>query len=570
MEKGKKGGVGSLSLTGRQRRQFIKRAALTAAGSTAAASMLDSFIGPRSQARAQAVLNWPVHSPPYVSIAPGVGGYGLNTTAGSGRHVSPPNPSIFFVNSLSNANSGGAAPASYGPNTFIGTLEFAIRHAASPKKIYLITSGYVIEGRALPIQTGTPPRPGFVSIIGQTAPAPGMFMRGTRLQVNGASNVHISHVRLYMGDDPLPGGYTVTLPNGQVVDAGDNRDCLNSGFTGGVTTNIVFENCEFAFGIDELVDLFYPHTGASFLQCAFLDPLHDSVIEHTDDPEHTDHGFGPIIGGGNDVQSDLITIYRCLFAHMTGRAPLSTCQRMTMANNVFYNVGADAIRMRNGGAAAPPPQPQYLNALYNLFIRGPNSGTNLIAVRANADLPAASRIYVAGNGAKGGWTASSQSAFVNGPAGFISSSLLTNAYPGSWGSGLSGVLQWVANPASPSNAEAHAIIDLIGRTVGAQPGLANRRGRMPIVLQQMHDRINGGSTQSQYIDTVAQAGGWEALGAQVTVDPLNPGTHWHAPFPTGANRNTPYTSGTFSDGKSRVGYTPLDEFDYEQKLYVMG
>jgi hypothetical protein len=568
MDKRNKGGSGSLNLTGRQRRQFIKRAALTAAGSTVAASMLDSFIGPQSAARAQAVLNWPVHSPPYLSIAPGVGGYGLNTTAGSGRHQSPPNPSIFFVNSLSNANSGALAPA-YGPNTYTGTLEFAVRHAASPKKIYLITSGYVIEGRPLPIQTGEPPRPGYVSIIGQTAPAPGMFIRGTRLSTNGASNVHISHVRLYMGDDPLPGGYTVRLPNGQVVDAGDNRDCLQSGYGGGVTSNMVFENCEFAFGIDELVDLYLSHATTSFLQCAFLDPLHDSVIEHTDDPEHTDHGFGPIIGGGSDVQSDTITIFRCLFANMTGRAPLSTCQRMTMANNVFYNVGADAIRMRNGEAAVQ--QPQYLNALYNLFIRGPNSGTNLIAVRANTDLPAASRCYVAGNAAKGGWTASSQPAFVrDGPPGFVSSSLLPDAYPVSWGSGLSGVLQWVANPAAATNAEAHAIIDLIGRTVGAQPGLANRKGRMPIVLQQMHDRINGGSTQSQYIDTVAQAGGWEALGSQVIVDPLNPGAHWHAPFPTGANRNTPYTSGTFSDGKSRVGYTPLDEFDYEQKLYVMG
>jgi hypothetical protein len=56
----------------------------------------------------------------------------------------------------------------------------------------------------------------------------------------------------------------------------------------------------------------------------------------------------------------------------------------------------------------------------------------------------------------------------------------------------------------------------------------------------------------------------------VIVDPLNPGSHWYAPFPTAANRNTPYTSGTFSDGKSRVGYTRLDEFDYEQKLHVMG
>jgi len=546
------------------RRQFVKQAMWTAAGSTAAAAMADSFLGSHSKAFAQTTLNWPVHSPPYVSIAPGVGGYGLNTTAGSGRHQTTPNPSIFFVNSLSNANSGAAAPAAYGPNTYFGTLEYAIRHAASPKKIYICVSGYAIEGRGLPIQTGTPPRPGYVSILGQFAPSPGLFIRGTRLDTNGASDVHVSHIRLYMGDDPLPGGYTVGG-----VDAADNRDCLSSGYAGGITSNLVFENCEFAFGIDELVDLWRTHATTSFFQCAFVDPLHRSDIPHTDDPPGTDHGFGPIIGGGSDQQSDTITIFRCLFAHMTSRTPLSSCQRSTMANNVFYNVGNDSIRLRKGTSASP--QPIYLNSLYNLFVRGPNSNSGLLAIRADTDLLAASRAYVAGNAAMGGWSAGSQSAFVNGgPPDYISESLLTNAIPSSWGGGLSGVLPWFANPTSPTTTEADAIIDLLTRTVGAQPGLANRKGRVPVVLQQLHDRIHGGSTSSQYIDRVADLGGWEALGTPVVVDPLSPGTHWHAPFPTGSNRNTPYTSGTFSDGKSRVGYTPLDEFDYEQKLYVMG
>jgi len=559
----KNAGSQALTLRGQQRRRFIKQSAYTAAASTATAALIDTIVNPRSRALAQSALNWPVHSPPYVSIAPGVGGYGLNTPAGSGRHQATPNPSIFFVNSLSNANSGG--PANYGPNTYAGTLEYAIRHAASPKKIYICVSGYLTEGRSLPIQTGTPPRPGYVSILGQFAPAPGLFIRGTRLDTNGASNVHVSHLRLYMGDDPLPGGYTVGG-----VDAGDGRDCLSSGYGGGVTSNLVFENCEFAFGIDELVDLYHPHATTSFFQCAFLDPLHDSDIDHTDDPPDTDHGFGPIIGGGDNTQPDTITIFRCLFAHMTARTPLSNCRRSTMANNVFYNVGNDGIRLIKGGLASP--EPLYLNSLYNLFVRGPDSRSALVAIRANTDIPAASRVYVAGNAAMGGWSAGSQSAFVSGgPSGYVSSSLLTEAIPGSWGSGLSGVLQWLSNPVSPSTAEAQAILDLLERTVGAQPGLANRKGRVPVVLQQIRDRITGGgSSASQYIDRVADLGGWEELGPSSAVDPLNPGTHWHAPFPTGSDRNVPYTSGTFSDGRSRIGYTPLDEFDYEQKLYVMG
>src|SRR5262245_35952320 len=88
---------GFLTPTGRGRRRFIKRSAWVAAGSTPAVAALDALLNARS-AKAQAVLDWPTHSPGYISIAPGVGGYGMNTVGGSGRHLTTPDTTLFIVN----------------------------------------------------------------------------------------------------------------------------------------------------------------------------------------------------------------------------------------------------------------------------------------------------------------------------------------------------------------------------------------------------------------------------------------------------------------------------------------
>jgi hypothetical protein len=55
------------------------------------------------------------------------------------------------------------------------------------------------------------------------------------------------------------------------------------------------------------------------------------------------------------------------------------------------------------------------------------------------------------------------------------------------------------------------------------------------------------------------------------VNPNNPGSHWVAKIISAAEgRDVPYTSGTFSNGLSRVGYSPLRVLAIEQHWLVGG
>jgi hypothetical protein len=503
-------------------------------------------------------LTWPAHVPGYVSLLPEVGGYGMNTVAGSGRHLGTPATTVILVNSLGTGNTG-AAVTGLGANVFAGTWEYAWRSNASPKVIIPIISGWVQIQSDITNQTGTAPRPGYVSYYGQFAPNPGLFLRGCNATINGASNVAVWHLRSYMGDDVTG------------VSAGA-RDCLSSGYGAGTTQSVILINCEFAWSVDELVDFFRSHNQISFVGCAFIEPLHISTIIHPEDGAGVDHGFGPIIGGsaGTD-QSSAVSLFRNLWAHTTGRNPMVSAQTFVHANNLHYNHGRPTVGAGSGVQiiATGAVEANFANILGNGFVRGPNNNTSLVAVSVTGSYPTGSAGYAFAN-AQFGWTApSSQNGFfTTAPTGYAAAAVQATAYPGSWGSGLGGVLQWASNPLAPTLTEWHNFVTLMEDTVGAQPRLrTSAYGRVQNVFDQIRNRLNGVTQTDQFVDTVTEAGGWFSV-PSVTVDPLNPGSEWHGPLPTGSDRDTPYTSGTFSDGKSRVGYTRLEEWAYEQHLYV--
>lgn len=504
-------------------------------------------------------LSWPVHSPGYISLLPGVGGYGMNTVAGSGRHLGTPATTVILVNSLATGNTGSAA-VGLGTNVFQGTWEYAWRHAASPKVIIPIVSGWVVIQDDITNQSGTAPRPGYVSYYGQCAPNPGLFLRGCNVTLNGADNVAVWHLRSYMGDDATG------------LSAGA-RDSLSSGYGSGTTQSVVLINCDFAWSVDELVDFFRSHSQISWIGCAFIEPLHISTIIHPEDGPGVDHGFGPIIGGDTgQAQCSSVSTFRNLWAHTTGRNPLVSSQTFVHANNLHYNHGrpgsgtGNAVQIIATGASAA----NYANIIGNAFIRGPNNNATMVGVSVTGTYPVGSAGYSNSN-AQFGWTApaNQNGFFTTSPTGYAAATLQSSAYPSTWGTGLTGVLQWAANPLSPTSAEWTAFVDLMEDTTGAQPRWrAAGIGRVGTVFNQIRDRLNGVSQTDQFVDTVTEAGGWFTV-SNVTIDPLNPGTHWHAALPTGSDRDTPYTSGEFSNGQSRVGYTRLEAWAYEQHLYVL-
>jgi hypothetical protein len=516
---------------------------------------------PTVNAGAEAGLEWPVHSPAYglgPTALPGHAGFGMDSQGGWGRHLSTPVTTVILVEP-GNGNSGGAITG-HGANVFRGTWDYAWRHVASPKVIIPLCSGFVAINNDPNSALGGD----YISYCGQFAPSPGLFLRATNPRLNGGSDCQIWHLRSYMGDDVISGFST------------EIRDCFahgNSGITDVVRN--VFINCEFAWSVDELADFSYTFDGVTMLYCAFIDPLHAPPnLPHTGDPVGTDHGFGPIIGG--EGQPVRLSIMRSLFAHTTGRNPLTSATRYTHANNLHYNHGRPVGVNADGNAIhwhSTNSLPMEANILGNVFVRGPNNRSNLVAAACQVSVASGSGCFLNFN-AQHGWAApASQNSFMtSSPSGFVQSTIRTNALPSHWGdSALTGLLRVAANPLAPTTAELNDFVDLIDDSVGAQPGYRSTTvGRVANVLSQIRARIAGtGSTTSQFIDTVAQAGGWFSV-PSVTVNPLNPGSAWHAALPTGADRDEVLTSGTLLNGSSAVGRTRLEAWALNQHYYVGG
>lgn len=514
-------------------------------------------------------LAWPAHSPGYIPVLPRHGGYGMDTPGGTGRNLATPATAVYLIDSLGTSNTGTARPE-LGANVFSGTFQYCWRANPTsggvplPKVIVPIVSGWVnsggTAGQSIPGQAGTVPTAGFFSYWGQFAPAPGLFLRGTRPAINGGGNVVIMHLRSYMGDDAAGLG------------AG-NRDAFYSGYAAGIAQNVVLLNCEFCWSVDEIIDFFRRHHLVTWAYNAFINPLHNSVIEHPGDPIDEDHGFGPIFGGAAEGQPGSFCMYRNLLAGITGRGPATNAQAVAIANNLYYNAGGrpnvgsgEAIDIWSQNTSLP----MIANVVGNGFIRGPNHGSSIIAMRVRSGAPAGTQGYLSDNVVHG-WTAASQASLLNsGVSGYQQGTLRSGAWPGSWGTEATGALHWAADPQNPTADEWAAYVDLHDEGCGAQPALrSSSYGRVANVFAQARARLAGGSTTNQFIDTVggtlAEGGddGWFSV-PNTAIDPTNPGAHWHAPLPTGAGRDTPYTTGTFSNGLSRVGRSPLEVWAIEE------
>jgi hypothetical protein len=132
------------------------------------------------------------------------------------------------------------------------------------------------------------------------------------------------------------------------------------------------------------------------------------------------------------------------------------------------------------------------------------------------------------------------------------------------------VLKPCAHPLNPTVQEGLDFAQLIRETVGCKP---RRRylykGGINTVMDQIDAAIRGLASESQWINTVEEAGGWPEM-PRVRVDPLAPGDEYHAPMPLGADRDEVLLSGCFSDGSSMVGYSRLRAWCIEQYFHEQG
>jgi len=401
-----------------------------------------------------------------VPVIPGAAGFGMETPAGRGG----------TVYKVTNLNASGT-----------GSLRACI-DATGARTCVFEVSGTIRLTADLAVRND------FLTIAGQTAPSPGIMIRGAALKIQ-ASEVLVQHLRIRAGDD-------ATGP------APSNRDSLKiEGSSTKTVRNIVIDHCSFSWAIDETVSVWGPHDNITFTNNIFAEPLNESIHPTDDGTGIEKHGFGVLLGS---AAGSSVTMSGNLFAHQVERNPLSRASELVFVNNLVYDRGTMDLDVQAEGGASSSN-----TVLNNMFIKGPSYSrdTSPIYIRTNGTLGlgAGSRVYQTGNVAQ-----NYVRELVNLTGGDVIAGLLgLGSYP-VWNSGLT-----VQNTAN------NVVHDRVLNNAGARP--VDRDAVDRRIVGQVRAR-NG-----QIINCVASngttrcaknAGGWPSL-AQNTrrlTLPANPNT----------------------------------------------
>jgi hypothetical protein len=503
--------------------------------------------------------SWPYQSTPYLSALPGVGGPGLDVSAGD-------KPSkLYFVTSTEQVKEGGPDPR--GPNCYSGTLWwcwYADQGEDFHKWVFPDVGGYCYVGRAF----NTPERPNF-DYVGHAAPGAGLFIQTGKMNCR-ASNSRIWHLPSWLGDLPSYDG-----PDSFKA---DQRDCLDSSSSENEISRVAFINCEARFAMDEAVQAWYDSLGISWIRGAVFDPLHIppdfAMPEGSHHEAGQDHGYGQLFGG----RSDYSLCMQSLYAHTTDRNPLVGAPNHAHINNLHYNHGrgyigrGEALNIDdNGDHNADADRSMQCNCVGCVTVKGPEQGDSLTLANV-MDVTPGSSGHGANNSCFGWPSPETQDGFFHSqPDDYLKPTLRRGAWPLGLGFNYDGTLKPCADPLKPTRQEGLAFTQLMRESVGCMP--ARRylyKGGVNHVLDQIDAAIRGVPfAGGQYVNTVEEAGGWPELPTG-TIDPANPTADYHAPLPLGADRDDVLLEGTFSDGSSKIGYSKLRAWVIEQYFYVMG
>jgi hypothetical protein len=281
-----------------------------------------------------------------VAVLPGAIGHGIATPAGRGG-------AVIRVTNLAASGE--------------GSLKACV-DARGPRVCIFEVSGTIRLPDDLTIRNP------LITIAGQTAPSPGITLRGAGLLVK-ASDVLVQHIRVRPGDDA--GGEPAI-----------NRDALKiEAPSTAPISNVVIDHCTFTWSTDEIASAWQYWNNISLLNNIFAEPLHQSIH-----PEGN-HGFGVLIGPVNGNA----TLAGNLMASMQSRMPMTAATRTVIVNNLMYNWGNTAIDLQSRGDVTQN------SVVGNVFLRGPDtSGSTVIGLRADSTaLRAGSKVYLADNSATG-------------------------------------------------------------------------------------------------------------------------------------------------------------------------
>lgn len=354
-------------------------------------------------------------------VIPGLSGFGVETPAGRGG-------TIIRVTTLADRGE--------------GSLRAAL--ATLGRRVIVFEVAGTIELRE-DLEIAEP----FVTVAGQTAPSPGVTLRGAGLRIT-THDVLVQHVRIRVGNDSA----------GPRL---ENRDGLQ--ILGSRAFNVVIDHVSVSWAVDEGVSTWFPVRDVTIANSIVAEGL--MRAGHPDG----EHSTGILVGD----HAIRVAVIGNLFAHNNRRNPMAKGQTASfIANNLIYDPGAVAIHLGNADRSGP----HRATIVGNVFVPGPSTRTTAL-VTLQPNVHRETEVYLNGNVAP---------ALVAG-AGSLPFEPLTEQAP-LWPEGFAAwpaadVEQWVLAHAGARPADR----DTVDQRLVAQ--VADRTGRI--------------------IDRPEEVGGWPAL-----------------------------------------------------------
>jgi hypothetical protein len=278
-------------------------------------------------------------------VIPGAAGWGMDTTAGSGRSNGPAGAGasgeIYHVTHLGDSGPGSLREAMTGNRN-------------GPRTIVFDVSGYIKLNSNITLGE----KDSYLTVAGQTALSPGIEVKNWGILLIHAHDVLIQHVGIRIS----PG------------DSCKMVDALGARRINPDTYNLVFDHMSISWGHDEVM--------------AFTHGARDFTVRYCICAE------GPMNDGGEPNHSRGMHMSRTAHAFLFGNLMLHNDTRNprwgktddfrgtwystngAMINNIVYNWGGGI----NGGAAqiagALPGKEQVITLTHNIFKEGPSTSAN--------------------------------------------------------------------------------------------------------------------------------------------------------------------------------------------------
>lgn len=395
-----------------------------------------------------------------VPVVPGTLGHGIETPAGRGG----------AVHRVTNLAATGA-----------GSLKACV-DATGPRVCVFEVSGTIRLTDDLTLRNP------YLTIAGQTAPSPGITLRGAGLLVK-TSNVLVQHLRVRPGDDA--GGEPPI-----------NRDALKiEAPSTAPISNVVIDHCTFTWSVDEIASAWQYWNNISLINNIFAEPLHQSIH-----PEGN-HGFGVLIGPVNGNA----TLAGNLFASMQSRNPMTAATRTVIVNNLIYNWGNTAVDLQSRGDVTQN------SVVGNVFVRGPDTASSYAAIGLRADaatLQPGAKVFLSDNYA--GQTTSDPWSLAGAIYGSLTLANFRSGTPLAWPAGMTTL------PTSENVVREHVL-----KYSGARP--ADRDSVDRRIIEQVRNgtgRIINCVTADGSARCSRNGGGWPALpeNHRALTLPANPST----------------------------------------------